>query len=119
MTQFPSLDDREDVVLGHDHEFFAVELDFGAGVAGEDDLVALLDVDGGAFAGFEAFAFADAEDLAALGLFLGGVGEDDAGLGLGFGFHALDEDLVAERTEFGHDSMLLAWTVWTHAIEKY
>ena len=53
------LDDGEDVVFAHDHEFFAVELDFGAGVAGEDDFVALLDAEGGAFAVVEALAVAD------------------------------------------------------------
>ena len=52
-------DDGEDFVLAHDHEFFAVELDFGAGVAGEDDFVAFFDAERGAFAGVEALAFAD------------------------------------------------------------
>ena len=94
------LDDGEHVVLAHDHEFFAVEFDFGAGVAGEDDFVAFLDGEGGAFAVVEAFAVADGQDLAALGLFLGAVGQDDAGLGFGFGFDALDEDFVTERTKF-------------------
>src|SRR5690242_12980144 len=86
-------DHREDVVLAHDHQLFAVELDFGAGVAGEDDFVALLHAERGAFAVVEALAVADGEDLAALGLFLGAVGEDDAALGLGLGLDALDEDL--------------------------
>src|SRR6185369_11149722 len=93
----------EDVVFGHDHQLFAVELDLGAGVAGEDDLVALLDVERGALAVVEATAFADGQDLAALGLFLGAVGEDDAALGLALGLDALDEDLVTERTQFCHD----------------
>src|SRR5438477_5384629 len=69
----------EDIVLAHDDQLFTVELDFGAGVAGEDDFVALLDAEGGALAGFEAAAVADRQDLATLGLFLGGVGKDDAG----------------------------------------
>src|SRR5687767_11130110 len=103
MIQFGALlDDGEDVVLAHDDELFAVDLDLGAGVAGEDDFVALLDGKGRAFAVVETAAVADGEDLAALGLFLGGVGEDDAALGLGFGLDTLDEDLVAERTQFSH-----------------
>src|SRR5687767_5489163 len=96
------VDDGEDVVLAHDHEFFAVELDFGAGVAGEDYLVALVHVERGALAVVEPLAVPDCEDLAALGLFLGGVGQHDAGLGLGLGLDALDEDLVSERTQLCH-----------------
>ena len=38
------LDDREDVVLAHDHQLFAVDLDLGAGVRREDHLVPLLHV---------------------------------------------------------------------------
>src|SRR4051812_17318626 len=96
-----SLNDGEDVLFAHDHKFFAVEFDFGAGVAGEDDFIALLDAEGRAFAAVEALAVADGEDLAALGLFLGAIGQDDPALGFGLGFHALDEDLVSERTKLG------------------
>ena len=94
--------DSEDIIDGHDHEFFAVELDFGSGVGGEDDFVAFFDFDGGAFAVIEAFAFADAEDLAAFGFFLGAVGQNDAGLGFGLCLDAFDEDFVTERTKLGH-----------------
>src|SRR5690242_9553431 len=96
------LHDRQNIFLAHDHELFAIQLNFGAGVAGEDDFIALLDAEGGAFAGVEALAVPDGEDLAALGLFLGAVGQDDPALGFRFGFHALDEDLVSERTKLGH-----------------
>src|SRR5262249_44201894 len=98
-----SLDNREYVILRHDDELFAIQLDLGAGVAGEDDFIALLDGEGGALAGVEALAIADAEDFAALGLFLSGVGKNDAGFGLGLGLDALHKNLVAERTQFGHD----------------
>src|SRR5688500_14626170 len=81
-----SLNDRKDVVLAHDHQLFTVELDLGAGVAGEDDLVALLDGRRDALSFVGPAAFADAQHLAPLGLFLGGVGEDDSALGLGLGF---------------------------------
>src|SRR5258706_1443200 len=108
LWRFTSLfNDCEDVFFGHDEELFAVELDFGAGVAGEEDFVALADGEGGAFAGVEALAVADGDDLAALGLFLGGIGEDNSALGLGFGFNALDEDLVSERAKLWHGSISL------------
>ena len=68
-----------------------------------------LTFDGGAFAGVQALAFADAEDLAAFGFFLGGVGQDDAALGFGFRLDALDEDFVTERTKLGHERLLNKW----------
>src|SRR5207237_10834682 len=94
--------DRKHVVLAHDHELFAVELNLGAGVAGEDDLVSLLHGDGGALAVVQALAFADAQDLAAARLLLGGVRQDDAALGLALGLDALDEDLVSQGAKLGH-----------------
>ena len=45
------LDDGEDVFLGHDEILFAVDLDLVAGVGGEEDLIALLDLKRGALAG--------------------------------------------------------------------
>src|SRR4051794_18057169 len=106
-SAFRLLDDREHVVLAHDDDFFAVELDLGAGVAGEDDLVALLDGERGLLAVVEALAVADRQDLAPLGLLLGRVGEDDAALGLPLGLDTLDEDLVAEGTQLSHVYLLL------------
>ena len=52
-----------------------------------------------------AAAGADRDDFALRGLFLGGVGNDDAALGLFFGVDALDHDTVMQRTKFGfsHD----------------
>ena len=46
-------------------------------------------------------ARADGDDLALLRLLLGGVGDDDAALGLLFGLDALDDDAVVQRTELG------------------
>src|SRR5687767_1033731 len=43
-------DDRQHVILAHDQQLFAVDLDFAAGVAGEDDLVPLLHAEGGPLA---------------------------------------------------------------------
>ena len=50
-------------------------------------------------------AGADGDDFAFLRLFLGGVGDDDPALGLGFFLDALDEDAVAKRTK-RHDAFL-------------
>src|SRR5437763_15766933 len=96
------LDDRQEVVLAHDHEFFAVDLDSGAGVGGEDDLVALLDAPGGALAGLQALAVAERDDLAAARFFLCRGGQDDAGLGLSLGLDAPNKDFIAERTKLCH-----------------
>ncbi len=46
-----SVNDRQDVILGHDEDILAVEFDLGAGVGTEDDLVALLDRERDALAG--------------------------------------------------------------------
>ena len=61
-----------------------VELDLGAGVGGEDDPLALVEGHGDAVAGLGVEgAGADGLDDAGLGLVLGGLGEEDAALGLG------------------------------------
>ena len=63
----------------------AVELDLGARPLAVDHLVADLDAERLQAAVLQALALADGDDLALHGLFLGGVGDDDAGLGLGLG----------------------------------
>ena len=72
----------------HDQEILAVELDLGAGPLAEQDAVALLDVERHQRAPLVAGARADGDDLAFHRLFLGGVGNDDAALGLAFFFDA-------------------------------
>jgi hypothetical protein len=67
-----------DVGLLHDQEFLAVDLDLGAGPFAEQHAVADLQIDGNELAGLVAAARADGDDLALGGLFLGGVGDDDA-----------------------------------------
>src|SRR3954451_19429335 len=73
------LDLGEDVGLAQNEQVLAVDLDLGAAVLGVEDLVALRDVERDALLAFivEA-ALAHGDDLALLGLLLGGVGEDDA-----------------------------------------
>src|SRR5262249_43623071 len=94
------VDHRENVVLGHDEVLFAVDSDFIAGVGGEQDAVAFLDLELGAAAVFEQLAVAEAEHLALLGLFLGRVGQDDAARRLLFRFEALDHKLVVQGYDF-------------------
>ena len=85
--------------LAEDLDLLAVDLDLGAGILAEEDLVALDDADRGSFARVEHLAGADREDLAALGLLLGGVGEHDAARGLLLGFNLLDHNAVFKRGE--------------------
>src|SRR6202030_1325052 len=79
-----------DVALLHDQEFLAVELDLGARPFAEQHAVADLEVDWDQLAGFIAAARADGGDFALRGLFLGGVGDDDAALGLFLGVDCFD-----------------------------
>ena len=82
------LDDGEHVAAGQDQQILAVDGDLGAAVLGVEDGLADLDIERDEVAGgLGALAGADGEDGALLGLFLGGVGDDEAGrsalLGLG------------------------------------
>ena len=92
-------DDGEDVLLGEDQQLLVVELELGAGVLGEEHLVADLDVQRDAVAVVVAAALAGGEDGAALRLLLGGVGQDDAALGHLLAAQRPDDDPVAERSQ--------------------
>ena len=67
-----------DVGLLHDQELLAIDLDFGPRPLAEQHAVADLDVDWDKLASLVAAAGADSNDLALRGLFLGGVGNNDA-----------------------------------------
>src|SRR5262249_342836 len=113
-------DDAHDVALLHDQELFAVDLDLGARPFAEQHPVADLDVDGDQLAGLVAAAGANRGDLALGGLFLGGVGNDDAAGGLLFGIDALDGNAVVKRTKL-HDVLLKLLTefkVWVGGPEE-
>src|SRR5262245_44739524 len=79
------IDDGEDVVFGHDEQFVAIDVDFVAGVRGEQNAVAFLDLERGSLAIVQELAVADAQDFALPRLFLGGVGQHDAARGLFLG----------------------------------
>ena len=75
----------EDVVLGHDQDVLAVDLDLGPGIRAEDHLIALLDGERNPGAGLLVeVAIAQGDDLALLGLVLGAFGQVDSRVGLGF-----------------------------------
>src|SRR5207249_3098021 len=86
-----ALDHAEDVLLAHDQMLFAVDLDLGAGVLAEQHGVAH-------------FSLAGGNDLALLGFFLGGVGDDDAPFGLlDLLLEALDDNPVLKRPDLHAD----------------
>src|SRR3989344_1540820 len=94
-----SAEDAQDVRLFHDDQVVAVDLHFRARPLAEQDAVAGLQFQSVDLAGFVTNAGADGADFAFLRLFLGGVGDDDPALGLGFFFNALNQHAVAERTK--------------------
>src|SRR6266571_8550695 len=98
-------DDAHDVALFHDEEFFAIDLDLGARPLAEQHAIADPDVDRDQLAGLVATTRSDRDHLALRGLFLGGVGNDDAAGGLFLGIDALDDNAVVKRTKL-HDVLL-------------
>src|SRR6266436_3478829 len=83
-----------DIALLHDQEFGVVDLDLGARPLAERHPVTDLEVDRDDPAGFVAPAGTDGDDLALAGLFLGGIGDDDAAGGLVFSFDTLDDNTI-------------------------
>src|SRR5437762_9264758 len=94
------LDDAEDVFLAHHQVLLPLDLDLGSGVLREQHAVTRLDVQGAHFAVLEDLAVSDGDDFAFDGLFLGGVGDDDAALGLLFLLHALHDHAILQRPDF-------------------
>src|SRR6202790_4028378 len=88
-------DDAVDVVLLHVVEFFAVYLDFGAGPFSEQDEVARLHFRLYSFSVVIERAGTNGNDLAFLGLLLGGFGNDNAAGGFLFILDAADDHAVA------------------------
>src|ERR1700732_3686106 len=92
-------DDAQDVALLHDEKILPVDLDFGARPFAEQNLVAGLDIERWELATFIAAAGPHRDDLAFLGLLLGGIGDDDPTLGLFLAFETSDHDAVVQRTK--------------------
>src|SRR5215218_7797141 len=95
------LDNTHDVAFLHDQQVFAVDLDLSARPLPEQDAVPGLDVERLDLTGFITGAGPDGDDFAFLRLFLGGIGDDDAALGLGFGLNAANNDAVVKGAEVG------------------
>src|SRR5262245_22189459 len=94
----PLVENGEDVFLAHDEEFFVVDLDLGARILPEQDLVAGLDVERHLLAVVVDLTVADGDDLALLRRLLGRVRDDDpAPLDLLF-LQTLDQDPIVQRT---------------------
>src|SRR6185503_15682726 len=91
--------DAEDVFLLHDEVLFAIQRDLAPRVLAEQDPVARLHREGNALPFFGHPAGPDGDDLAFLGLLLGGVGDHDAAaLDLSL-LEALHQNAVVERTK--------------------
>src|SRR3990170_543696 len=73
-----AFDDAHDVALLHDQEILAVDLHFGARPFAEQHGVTDLEVDGDELAALVAATGANGDDFALRGLFLSGIGNDDA-----------------------------------------
>src|SRR5512139_2430144 len=105
--------DGHDVFFAHHEQFLAVDLDGGARVLAEEDLVADLHVDGEELAFLVLLAGADGHDFALVGLLGGGVGDHDPGGGLPLLFQALDDHAVVQRTQFHFATPRLVWVFRT------
>ena len=91
---------RQHVAAGEDQQVLAVDGDLGPAVLRVDDLVADGDVEGDQLAGVVGpAAGADGEDLALLGLLLGGVGDDETRRGLLLGLARANDDAIVERLQ--------------------
>src|SRR5262249_29819381 len=105
------LENGEDVFLAQDEIFLIVDLDLGARVLPEQDLVAGLHVERDLLAVLADLPVADGDDLGLLRLLLGGVGDDDPALLDFFLLEPLDEDAVMQRTNLHgvFASFVLCW----------
>jgi hypothetical protein len=94
----------EDVAFAEDFDVVAADFDVGAAVFAVDDFVADGDGELAPLAAVEQLAGADGKDLAALRLFLGRIGQDDATGGALLGFDGFYDDTIIEGTDFdfGH-----------------
>jgi hypothetical protein len=103
------LDHSQNVVGAHDLVLLAIQLDFRAAVFADEHAVALLDLKRDFLPVVIGLAGAERHDDALLGLFLGGIGDDDAAL-LGFLlFGRLNEEAISERFDVQCQSLGLVW----------
>src|SRR6516225_8048090 len=95
-----ALEVAHDVGLLHNHQFFAVDLDFSARPFPEQHAVSGLDLERMHLSVFPAGTRPDSDDLAFHRLFLSGVGNDDPSRCLRLLLDAPDEHAIVQRSEF-------------------
>src|SRR5262249_53660911 len=111
---------REDVFFAHkeDGVLRGPFAELVAGPGGEQDGVALLDLEPAASAVLEKLARADREDLALLGFVLGGVGQQDAPRRLLLGLESSHHNAVTQWLYF-HRKLLDPETVFRRSPSKF
>src|SRR5687767_5549347 len=95
------LDDGQDVAVLQDQKLVVIELELGAGVLLEEDLLADCDLDLLARPVVQGATRADGQDGALLRALLGGVRQDDAALGHLLAGGRLDDHIAAQGLELG------------------
>src|SRR6185369_13867188 len=99
-----TFEDSENFVLAHDEKLFAVNFDFRTAVLAEKHAVSLFHVERLTGAVLFVLAFADCDDFAFLGFFLGSVRDDDAAPHLLAFFDPFYDDAIMKRPDIrGHD----------------
>ena len=94
-----TFDDRENVAFAQDEQFLAIHLDLGAGIFGEQYLVADLQIHGHTLAFFVAVARTHRQNFAFLRLLFGGLWQDDPARSDLFLFDRFDNHASAQRFE--------------------
>src|ERR1700712_1121948 len=92
--------DAHDVGLLHNQDILTINNYFSSGPFSEDHAVASRDTKYHHVSFVVAYARAEGDDFALLGLFLRRIGDDDASLGLLLGTDAPEDDPIVQRTEF-------------------
>src|SRR3981189_54152 len=99
MISSPLSEHAHDVGLLHDDEVLAVDFDLGARPLTEQHPVADLDVERMQLAVVAAASRPGRDDFALHWLFLGGIGDDDAALGLLLLLDAADQHAILQRSK--------------------
>src|SRR5271165_4619324 len=103
------LQNAENFFLTHNEEFLAIDLDLSSRILAEQDAVAGLDVEREHLALVIRLALANGNDFTLLGLFLGGVRDDDA-TPYGFAlFDAAHQNAVVKRGKAGSYGRGCSW----------
>jgi hypothetical protein len=95
-----AFDHGEDFVLADDEEVFVVDGDLGAGVAMEEDPIAVVNTEADASSVGQPPAVADREDAALSGFLSGLFGQDDPAGGCFFRLQTADDDFVTQGHQF-------------------